>query len=147
MEALRASTGPPAALANPRPVGRVTPCAPRCNQRSLNFPRCHLPVRLSQWRSPSSPAGTPLSQFAPIPSRFVTPNRIKSNFFAPVHFHHAPGHLDARPPTYRARRECRASGLAEDAPLGIHKTRQTRSLNRLPISSAARHHQSPITNS
>ena len=46
---------------------------------------------------PSSPNGTPPFQFTAVPSRFVAPNRIKSSFFAPVHFAPAPARLDACP--------------------------------------------------
>jgi hypothetical protein len=41
MEALPASTGPPTAIAHPRPVGRVTPCAPRLPPAGPGF--CQMP--------------------------------------------------------------------------------------------------------
>jgi hypothetical protein len=44
------------------------------------------------------PSQAPPFQFTAVPSRFVTPNRIKSNFFAPVHFAPAPARPNRQSP-------------------------------------------------
>ena len=96
MEANIASTGPPAAIVNPRRVGRVTPCAPRLQPASTGFSRMPL-------ANPVVPITFP--RFIVVPSRLVAPNPTKSTNFAPAHFDHHPGCPDACPPPRRARRQ------------------------------------------
>jgi hypothetical protein len=110
MEALQAATGPPAAIANPRSVGRVTPCAPHLQPPCTRFSQTPPANPVVPMAFPSgSPIGTPHLAFATVPSRFVTPNQSKTINFAPVPFDHDPGPL----PFCRARREeCRATGTA-----------------------------------
>jgi len=92
-------------FANPRWVGRVTPCAPRPPPVGPGFSQIQPanPV-VPMVFPPGSLIGTPHFGFATVPSRLVKPNPTKSTNFAPAHFNPDPARLDACP-ACRARRE------------------------------------------
>ena len=112
MEALQASTGPPAALANPPPVGRVTPCAPRLPPAGTGYTQRPLANPVAQMAIPQVHPPEPCfpdSLFPP--SNLVTPSPTKTTNFAPIRFDHAPARPDVYPLCSARREECRATGL------------------------------------